>query len=202
MSTDAQRMSAPLPLRLLLLGAVMITAAGCMGMDPEAVSSLRALRIQVIEHDGYLLRSEDGWSARFAALPLSAREEYQFRSATVPTVFLDMNAELNSRGYLLRVYDARALDDGDREALRVLAEQRVMESGEPSPPRITREGDAEVHDVVITNLVNTPYHSATLRTFVLGGFVFEAVVIAQRDMGAPSDTRAFFSSIRLRPAAQ
>ena len=133
-------------------------------------------------------------------MPLSAREEYQFGSATIPTVFLDMNAEFGSRGFLLRVYDTRALSEADREALRALAEQRTLEIGQPGPPRVSREGDAEVHDVVITELVDNPYHAAILRTFVLGGFVFEAIVIAQRDMGVTEDARAFFASIRLRTA--
>ena len=52
--------------------------------------------------------------------------------------------------------------------------------------------------MIILELACNPFHRAILRTFVRGGFVFEAVVIAQRDSGAPSDARSFFASIRLR----
>ena len=71
--------------------------AACSGVDEKAVSSLRALRIQVIANDRYLLRSEEGWSVRFAGVPLSAHEEYQLGSHIVPATFLDLSAEFDSR---------------------------------------------------------------------------------------------------------
>jgi hypothetical protein len=111
---------------------------------------------------------------------------------------LTLRAEADSREYRLRVYDGRALDAEEREQVRAMAERGTSSWGRVREPRIVQEGSLEVHEVVISELTNSPEHDALQRTFVLGGFIVAAIVIAAQDAGAPSDVRDFFASIRLR----
>lgn len=191
-------MSARATLHAALFGVAVVALGACIGIDEGAVSSLRALGIQVIASDGYLLRSSEGWRAVFPGVPLAERQEYRLGSHVVPATFLDLSAEADSRAYLLHVYDARALGPHEREELRALAERHVLETGRAVRPRVAREGDVTVHDNVVMESGGMTDHDVILRTCVLGGFVIEAAVIVAHGAGDPSDARQFFASIGLR----
>lgn len=178
---------------LALLG---VTA--CAALDETAIASLRAQGLHVFAGNGYVVRSDEGWQAEFPALPSAEREEYGLGSRLVRATSVSLYTEGNSRGYVLRVYDARAMTSEAREELRALAERNVSRLGEAGPSHIAHEGGVAMHELTIPELEDNPFHAALVRTFVLDGFVVEAIVYAQHGLGASSDARAFFASFRVR----
>ena len=182
---------------IALVGTALLALAACAAMNDGATSSLQALGLHVFAGRGYVVRSDQGWQAEFPGVPAGALRELGSGSRAMAVTELELRAEADSRGYRLRVYDGRALDAGEREQVRAMAERSTSSWGRVREPRIVREGGLEIHEVVISELTVNPEHDALQRTFVLGGFIVAAIVIAAQGAGDPSDARSFFASIRL-----
>lgn len=181
--------------------AVLLTACGGAG-EVRQLETL-GVRIQPREAGWYRLRSEAGYSFELPGVPLAEREEYGLGGARIPALFYDLSAEMSSRGFLVRAFDARALDDAEREELRRLAEEQIARAGETiSDRREVRDAGVTVHQIVVEPV--TMYgHLALVRTFVRGPFVFQLVAIILPGDGEPGDAERMFRSIQLegdRPA--
>lgn len=167
----------------------------------ESVSALRAIGIHVYALDAnqYRFCADDGFCFEMPGVPLGQRERYTFGGRHVPAYYFDLDAEESSRAYLLRVFDVRALDDQGREEARARAHADIARAaGHASDPRSFLQGETRVHELDLYELDAQAEHDATLRTLVLRGFVFQAVVVAEHGSGDAADTRRFFGSLRVQ----
>jgi hypothetical protein len=187
----ARRSLFALALTLLLF---VLPACG----PPAEIADLRAIGVRTQEYGRgwYRFRSDDGYSFQMPGVPLSERQTYAIAGARVDAIFYDLTAELGSRGYLLRAFDARELDRAQREELREQAEAMIVRSNEASEPRRVPTRGVEAVERVVQGL-SINGHFGVLRTMVLGPFVFQLLVVLPPSAGDPGDARQFFESVRL-----
>lgn len=186
---------------LLALGALTCLLPAC-GAQAE-IGQLRELGVRTQEHGlgWYRFRSDAGYSFRMPGVPLSERQTYTLGGHRIDAIFYDLTAELGSRGYLLRAFDAGELDPNQREELRQLAENMIVSDHEASPPRRVSHQGVECFERVVQDL-SMNGHFGVLRTMVLGRFVFQLTVILPPSAGDPGDARQFFESVQLTEASR
>lgn len=188
--------------RAELLAVVVVLASSVVACGPPAhVAELRAVGVRVQELGGWWYRftTDEGVRFRMPGVPLCARESYRFGLADVGALFCDLAAEANSRAYLIHVFDARELDDAQREELREQLETQVVEAGEEaSEVHVIAHRGVPAHDLVVTNMTANG-HFGLVRTLIYEQYVFQLVTLVPTATGGPSDARVFFDSVEVRP---
>lgn len=182
--------------RATVLTSLALACVGCGAAS--GAGQLETLGVHVERRDPgwYRLRSDAGYSFELPGVPRAEREEHALGGALVPTVYYRLMAEMSSRGYLVRVYDARELDPAEREELRARAEERLLRSAEEVSARRRRViGAVAVHEAIIEPL-SIYGHIGLVRTFVRGPFVFEIVTVLLPGGGPPDDARRVVGSVR------
>jgi len=183
----------------LLLKVALVTMPACAGSTRIADLNRLGVCVRVEGGGWYRLRAEEGYAFAMPGLPLAIREDFYFGGVQVPEQFFDLSLEANTRGFLVRVFDARELEPEARERLRIEALDMFL------PPR------GQIHDrqtivvggVDVERIVAEGYsgytHLGILYSFVRGGFVFQMLVIADPESGAPTDAEAFLRSALRAP---
>jgi hypothetical protein len=169
---------------------------GCVpSAEMEALQTM-GVRTRAIDLGWYQLASADGYRFEMPGVPVAEHERFRFGGQAVTATFYDLDAEMHSRGFLLRAFDARSLDERGREALRLEAEADVVRAGsEVSHRDRFVERAIEMHEIVVEE-IGPNGHVAWVRTFVDGIFVFQLTAIVHPGAGVPEDARRFLRSVR------
>lgn len=175
-----------------------LTAIACGGSSRIAELSREGIHVAPEAGVGwYRLRTDEGYSLSLPGLPLTEREEFVFGGVVVPQRFFDLRTEGQSRGYLVRVFDARALSDGSREELR----QQAMELFVPHGAEIAQREAMVAGEQLVVDGYSQHGHVGLLRSFVRDGFVWQMLLVMHPGAGAPSDAAKFFGSARTAATA-
>jgi hypothetical protein len=177
------------PLVLIGVGSACITDTRLRDLETVGIVT----RVDTL--GWYRFERAGAYRFRMPGVPVAERESYFFGGVSVPALYFDLSAEANSRGYLLRVFDAVELDPPAREALREEAEAMMLRAAEDaSAPETVPYAGGMAHERLLRDLTSNGHHGI-LRTVVLDRFVFQLVVIMAPGSGDASDARAFFDSI-------
>lgn len=174
--------------------------AGCGASADIAALETLNVRTREVGRGWYRLESGDAYVFDMPGVPLAEPERYDFGGREIRATFYDLSAELDSRGFLVRAFDAHELDEAEREALRREAEAQITQAGEgTSNARTFVERGIQVHELQV-EWVSSHGHVAWVRTFVDGPFVFQVTAILVGGAGVPEDVSRFMRSVRATPA--
>lgn len=170
----------------------VLVLAGCA---PTAkLSELRRQGMSVQERGGgwYVYRAPEGYRFSMPGVPLMESQMFTFMGTPVPERFFDLSAELNTRGFLVRVFDARQLPPEQQELLRDDAIDLFLSLNmEVQERRTVVEAGRDVEHIAADYGF---HHIAMIRSFIRDGFVIQMLAIIQRGMGTPHDAHTFFRS--------
>ncbi len=180
---------------------VALVLAGCgAAFEARSLETL-GVRARAEERGWFELRSDAGYRFEMPGVPHAEPEEYALRGQLVRAIFYDLRAEMSSRGFRVRAFDAGELDGEGREAVRVQAEAQAMRIGEQvSGRRELVEDGVTVHEAIVEP-VTMHGHIAIVRTFVRGRFVFQLIAVVMPGGGRPDDAYRFFRSVHVRGEA-
>jgi hypothetical protein len=183
--------------RTLLFAFTVVTACG--GSSRIADLSREGIHVAPEAAVGwYRLRTDEGYSLSLPGLPRTEREEFYFGGTAVPQRFFDLSTEAQSRGYLVRVFDARRLSEESREELR----EQALELFLPHGAEVVGRETLDPGEQLLVDGYSVHGHMGLLRSFVRAGFVWQMLLVFEPGGGGPSEAAKFFGSARVDEGAE
>lgn len=180
-----------------LSSMLLLSACGGLlnGGAQRSTLETAGIEVRAMNTGWYEMRTPEGYHFAMPGFPRMQEESVTFGGADVPQRFFELYAQLSSVAYMVRVFDTRSLEAGDRQRLIEEGRQLFVPSGAQIMNDIRQDGR---NIVVIDGLGEEGNHRGILHEFEMNGFVWFMFVVSEIHLGPPSGNEAFMASAGVR----